>query len=144
MYIYAYGVRSLLGDVHHLHYNPFSFSPNFQQPVHYLKFWSIFFFISINLSVDKTSTKRDRYFGNYWFTGKRKVYAPKFQPMTLVKLEGFSKFECSIYSDVDFWSAISISPTGNSRSFSYWGTDWHLSISLALLTWYSLFIVKEI
>ena len=35
--------------------------------------------------------------------------------MTLVKV--FPKFECNIYSDIDFQSAISVSSTGNSRSF---------------------------
>ena len=45
-----------------------------------------------------------------------KVYAPKFQPITPVK--AFPKCECNIYSDIDFQSAISVSSTGKSRSFT--------------------------
>ena len=30
----------------------------------------------------------------------------------------FSKFECNIYSDIDFQSAIPVTSTGNSRSFT--------------------------
>ena len=33
-------------------------------------------------------------------------------------IKGFPKFECSIYSDIDLQSAISVSSTGNSRSFT--------------------------
>ena len=36
--------------------------------------------------------------------------------MTLVKV--FPKFECNIYLDIDFQSAISVSSTGNNRSFT--------------------------
>ena len=32
--------------------------------------------------------------------------------------QGFPKFECNIYSDIDFQSAISVSSTGNSQSFT--------------------------
>ena len=32
--------------------------------------------------------------------------------------EGVPKFECNIYSDIDIQSAIFVSSTGNSRSFS--------------------------
>ena len=45
-----------------------------------------------------------------------KVFAPKFPPITPVK--AFPKFECNIYSDIDFQSAISVSSTGNSLSFT--------------------------
>ena len=45
-----------------------------------------------------------------------KVYAPKFPPITFVKV--CPKFECNIYSDTDVQSAISVSFTGNSRSFT--------------------------
>ena len=38
------------------------------------------------------------------------------QPITPVK--AFPKFECNIYSDIDFQSAISVSSTGNSRSLT--------------------------
>ena len=57
----------------------------------------------------------DRYFGNRE-SGNIKVYAQKFPPMTLLKV--CSKFGCNIYSDIDVQSAISVSATGNSRSFT--------------------------
>ena len=44
------------------------------------------------------------------------VYAPKFPPITPEK--AFPNFECNIYSDIDFQSAIFVSSTGNSRSFT--------------------------
>ena len=44
------------------------------------------------------------------------MYAPKFPPITLVK--AFLKFECNIYLDMDFKSAISVSSTASSRSFT--------------------------
>ena len=49
-------------------------------------------------------------------SGNIKVYAPKFLPMTLVKV--CPKFECNIYSDIDVQSAISVSSTGKSRSYT--------------------------
>ena len=52
------------------------------------------------------SKKADRYLGNR-VSGNIKVYAPKFPPMTLVKV--FLKFEYNIYSDIDFQSVISVS-----------------------------------
>ena len=33
-------------------------------------------------------------------------------------IKAFPKFECNIYSDIDFQSAISVSSTGNSRSLT--------------------------
>ena len=33
-------------------------------------------------------------------------------------IKAFPKFECNIYSDIDFQSAISVSSTGNGRSLS--------------------------
>ena len=33
-------------------------------------------------------------------------------------IKGFPKFECNIYSDIDLQLAISVSSTGNSRSFT--------------------------
>ena len=54
--------------------------------------------------------KVDRYLGNRE-SGNIKVYAPKFPPMTLVKV--CPKFECNIYSDIDIQSAISVSSTGS-------------------------------
>ena len=44
------------------------------------------------------------------------VYASKFPPITPVK--AFPKFECNIYSDIHFQSAIAVSSTGNSLSFT--------------------------
>ena len=57
----------------------------------------------------------DRYFGNRE-SGNIKVYAQKFPPMTLPKV--CPKFGCNMYSDIDVQSAISVSATGNSRSFT--------------------------
>ena len=57
----------------------------------------------------------DRYFGNRE-SGNIKVYAQKFPLMTLLKV--CPKFGCNIYSDIDVQSAISVSATGNSRSFT--------------------------
>ena len=63
------------------------------------------FILSI-LSVDITSKKVERYLGNKE-SGNIKVYAPKFLPITFVKV--CQKFECNIYSDIDVQSAISVS-----------------------------------
>ena len=58
--------------------------------------------------------------------------------MTLVKV--FLKFECNIYSDIDFQSAISVIYTGNSQSFtelmdrltfvSFSCSDWQIGLSI--------------
>ena len=74
----------------------------------------LLFCLSI-LSADKTSKNIDRYFRKRR-SGNRNVYAPKFPPITPVK--AFPKFECNVYSDIDVQSAISVTSTGNSRSFT--------------------------
>ena len=75
----------------------------------------VFLFCLSILSADKTS-KKDRQIFRKQRSGNIKVYAPKFPPITPVK--AFPKFECNVYSDIDFQSAISVTSTGNSRSFT--------------------------
>ena len=60
--------------------------------------------------------QKDRQIFNKQGSGNIKVFAPKFPPITPVK--AFLKFECNIYSDIDFQLAISVSSTGNSQSFT--------------------------
>ena len=75
----------------------------------------IFLFCLSIFSIDKTSKKGRQIFRKYK-SDNIKVYAPKLPPMTLVEV--CLKFECNIYSDTDVQSAVSVSSTGNSRSFT--------------------------